>query len=119
MIHDDDDEPDQLPEFTNLKHLEFTLGNKDYYYDLFEAYIEACPCLETIVLKVGIFDATNNTKKRRNMLMKMAEGKCKIIFLETICNDERITERSQILRLDWQTLKLDYLTMKTVARQLI
>nr|XP_048329306.1 uncharacterized protein LOC107419158 isoform X2 [Ziziphus jujuba var. spinosa] len=43
---------------------------------------------------VGIFDATNNTKKRRNMLMKMAEGKCKIIFLETICNDERITERS-------------------------
>lgn len=52
QIHDDDDEPDQLPEFTNLKHLEFTLGNKDYYYDLFEAYIEACPCLETIVLKV-------------------------------------------------------------------
>ncbi|KAH8498733.1 hypothetical protein H0E87_017601 [Populus deltoides] len=28
--------------------------------------------------QVGIFDATNSTRKRRNMLMKMAEGKCKI-----------------------------------------
>ncbi|KAI8016603.1 hypothetical protein LOK49_LG05G00268 [Camellia lanceoleosa] len=27
---------------------------------------------------VGIFDATNNMRKRRNMLMKMAEGKCKV-----------------------------------------
>ncbi|KAL0434689.1 UNVERIFIED_CONTAM: 6-phosphofructo-2-kinase/fructose-2,6-bisphosphatase, partial [Sesamum radiatum] len=27
--------------------------------------------------QVGIFDATNSTRKRRNMLMKMAEGKCK------------------------------------------
>ncbi|KAK6935702.1 6-phosphofructo-2-kinase [Dillenia turbinata] len=74
--------------------------------------------------QVGIFDATNSTRKRRNMLMKLAEGKCKpsehkavqfesrlffclqskqwnhnkvdpmIIFLETICNDERIIERN-------------------------
>ncbi|GAB4825382.1 hypothetical protein Ancab_008253 [Ancistrocladus abbreviatus] len=44
--------------------------------------------------QVGIFDATNSTRQRRNMLMKMAEGRCKIIFLETICNDERIIERN-------------------------
>jgi 6-phosphofructo-2-kinase/fructose-2,6-biphosphatase len=28
------------------------------------------------------------------MLMKMAEGKCKIIFLETICNDKDVLERN-------------------------
>ncbi|XP_057987570.1 6-phosphofructo-2-kinase/fructose-2,6-bisphosphatase isoform X3 [Hevea brasiliensis] len=49
--------------------------------------------------QVGIFDATNSTRSRRNMLMKMAEGKCKIIFLETICNDERIIERNIRLKI--------------------
>uniref|UniRef100_A0A5B6YJM8 Putative 6-phosphofructo-2-kinase/fructose-2,6-bisphosphatase n=1 Tax=Davidia involucrata TaxID=16924 RepID=A0A5B6YJM8_DAVIN len=49
--------------------------------------------------QVGIFDATNSMKNRRNMLMKMAEGKCKIIFLETICNDERIIERNIRLKI--------------------
>ncbi|XP_064966223.1 6-phosphofructo-2-kinase/fructose-2,6-bisphosphatase-like isoform X3 [Musa acuminata AAA Group] len=49
--------------------------------------------------QVGIFDATNSTRKRRNMLMKMAEGKCKIIFLETICNDEHIIERNIRLKI--------------------
>ncbi|KAL7201457.1 hypothetical protein ACSBR1_033208 [Camellia fascicularis] len=49
--------------------------------------------------QVGIFDATNSTRKRRNMLMRMAEGKCKIIFLETICNDERIIERNIRLKI--------------------
>ncbi|KAK4412467.1 6-phosphofructo-2-kinase/fructose-2,6-bisphosphatase [Sesamum alatum] len=44
--------------------------------------------------QVGIFDATNSTKERRNMLMRLAEGKCKIIFLETICNDRQIIERN-------------------------
>ncbi|XP_041997937.1 6-phosphofructo-2-kinase/fructose-2,6-bisphosphatase-like isoform X2 [Salvia splendens] len=44
--------------------------------------------------QVGIFDATNSTRKRRNMLMKMAEGECKIIFLETLCNDRNIIERN-------------------------
>ncbi|KAL8215190.1 hypothetical protein R6Q57_004639 [Mikania cordata] len=44
--------------------------------------------------QVGIFDATNSTSHRRNMLMKMAEGKCKIIFLETICTDPKIIERN-------------------------
>ncbi|KAF3333612.1 6-phosphofructo-2-kinase/fructose-2,6-bisphosphatase isoform X2 [Carex littledalei] len=49
--------------------------------------------------EVGIFDATNSTKRRRLMLMKMAEGKCKVIFLETICNDERIIERNIRLKI--------------------
>ncbi|KAG0476940.1 hypothetical protein HPP92_013781 [Vanilla planifolia] len=49
--------------------------------------------------QIGIFDATNSTRQRRNMLMKMAEGKCKIIFLETICNDERIIERNMRLKI--------------------
>ncbi|KAL0910837.1 hypothetical protein M5K25_018930 [Dendrobium thyrsiflorum] len=49
--------------------------------------------------QVGIFDATNSSRQRRNMLMKMAEGICKIIFLETICNDERIIERNVRLKI--------------------
>ncbi|XP_065881002.1 6-phosphofructo-2-kinase/fructose-2,6-bisphosphatase [Euphorbia lathyris] len=49
--------------------------------------------------QVGIFDATNSTRKRRNMLMKMAEGRCKIIFLETLCNDRRIIERNIRLKI--------------------
>ncbi|KAF0935964.1 hypothetical protein E2562_037447 [Oryza meyeriana var. granulata] len=48
--------------------------------------------------QVGIFDATNSTRSRRNMLMKMAEGKCKIIFLETICNDKDVLERNMRLK---------------------
>ncbi|CAH9073277.1 unnamed protein product [Cuscuta europaea] len=44
--------------------------------------------------QVGVFDATNSTWQRRNMLMKLAEGRCKIIFLETICNDPEIIERN-------------------------
>ncbi|XP_012079097.1 6-phosphofructo-2-kinase/fructose-2,6-bisphosphatase isoform X2 [Jatropha curcas] len=49
--------------------------------------------------QVGIFDATNSTRNRRNMLMKMAEGNCKIIFLETICNDPHIIERNIRLKI--------------------
>ncbi|KAI4305308.1 hypothetical protein L6164_028680 [Bauhinia variegata] len=49
--------------------------------------------------QVGIFDATNSTKNRRNMLMKLAEGRCKIIFLETICNDVNIIERNIRLKI--------------------
>ncbi|XP_058110317.1 6-phosphofructo-2-kinase/fructose-2,6-bisphosphatase [Magnolia sinica] len=49
--------------------------------------------------QVGIFDATNSTRKRRTMLMKMAEGKCKMIFLETVCNDERIIEKNIRLKI--------------------
>ncbi|KAK3206573.1 hypothetical protein Dsin_020619 [Dipteronia sinensis] len=49
--------------------------------------------------QVGIFDATNSHRRRRNMLMKMAEGNCKIIFLETICNDKDIIERNIRLKI--------------------
>ncbi|XP_037430282.1 6-phosphofructo-2-kinase/fructose-2,6-bisphosphatase-like [Triticum dicoccoides] len=49
--------------------------------------------------QLGIFDATNSTRKRRYMLMKMAEGNCKIIFLETICNDQNIIERNVCLKI--------------------
>ncbi|AET03237.2 fructose-6-phosphate-2-kinase/fructose-2, 6-bisphosphatase [Medicago truncatula] len=50
--------------------------------------------------QVGIFDATNSNKRRRNMLMKLAEGKCElIIFLETICNDRNIIERNIRLKI--------------------
>ncbi|KAM3401271.1 hypothetical protein ACQJBY_005811 [Aegilops geniculata] len=49
--------------------------------------------------QVGIFDATNSTRKRRYMLMKIAEGNCKIIFLETICNDRNIIERNVRLKI--------------------
>lgn len=49
--------------------------------------------------QVGIFDATNSTRSRRNMLMRMAEGKCKIIFLETLCNDKQIIERNIRLKI--------------------
>ncbi|KAF8725979.1 hypothetical protein HU200_020556 [Digitaria exilis] len=49
--------------------------------------------------QVGIFDATNSTTKRRRMLMKMAEGNCKIIFLETICNDPLIIETNIRLKI--------------------
>ncbi|CAJ1960417.1 unnamed protein product [Sphenostylis stenocarpa] len=49
--------------------------------------------------QVGIFDATNSSKERRNMLMKLAEGRCKIIFLETICNDVNIIERNVRLKI--------------------
>ncbi|KAL9320060.1 hypothetical protein ACSQ67_011899 [Phaseolus vulgaris] len=49
--------------------------------------------------EVGIFDATNSSKERRNMLMKLAKGRCKIIFLETICNDVNIIERNVRLKI--------------------
>eukprot|EP00249_Psilotum_nudum_P019616 c27343_g1_i1 orf=1147-3000(-) len=49
--------------------------------------------------QVGIFDATNSTRRRRNMLMKIAEGKCKVIFLETICNDQAVLDRNIRLKI--------------------
>ncbi|CAK8565957.1 unnamed protein product [Lathyrus sativus] len=49
--------------------------------------------------QVGIFDATNSNRRRRNMLMKLAEEKCKIIFLETICNDVNIIEKNIRLKI--------------------
>lgn len=46
------------------------------------------------LLQVGVFDATNSTRERRNMILRMAEGKCKVIFLETICTDPSVIDRN-------------------------
>eukprot|EP00245_Coleochaete_scutata_P008226 TRINITY_DN2467_c0_g2_i1.p1 TRINITY_DN2467_c0_g2~~TRINITY_DN2467_c0_g2_i1.p1 ORF type:complete len:414 (-),score=88.17 TRINITY_DN2467_c0_g2_i1:55-1113(-) len=44
--------------------------------------------------QIGVFDATNSTHERRNMLTRMAEGKCKIIFLETLATDSEVIDRN-------------------------
>lgn len=44
--------------------------------------------------QVGIFDATNSTVSRRALLTETLRGKCKIIFLETICTDREMIERN-------------------------
>ena len=37
--------------------------------------------------EIGIFDATNSSHARRKMLSDMAKGHCKLIFLESRCDD--------------------------------
>ncbi|KAG6552608.1 hypothetical protein Mapa_005808 [Marchantia paleacea] len=49
--------------------------------------------------QVGVFDATNSTNERRNLLIKLAEGKCKVIFLETICNDRSVIDHNIRLKI--------------------
>ncbi|BBN14963.1 hypothetical protein MPTK1_6g15850 [Marchantia polymorpha subsp. ruderalis] len=49
--------------------------------------------------QVGVFDATNTTNERRNLLIKLAEGKCKVIFLETICNDRSVIDHNIRLKI--------------------
>ncbi|KAL2620363.1 hypothetical protein R1flu_000568 [Riccia fluitans] len=49
--------------------------------------------------QVGVFDATNSTSERRNLLLKLAEGKCKVIFLETICNDRSVIDHNIRLKI--------------------
>ncbi|CAM6041468.1 unnamed protein product [Sphagnum compactum] len=49
--------------------------------------------------QVGVFDATNSTNTRRNLLMKLAKGKCKVIFLETICNDKMVIDTNIRLKI--------------------
>ncbi|CAI5499570.1 unnamed protein product [Closterium sp. Naga37s-1] len=44
--------------------------------------------------QVGVFDATNSTRARRNMLLELAEHKCKVIFLECICDDAAVIDRN-------------------------
>ncbi|CAI7884011.1 unnamed protein product [Closterium sp. NIES-53] len=44
--------------------------------------------------QVGVFDATNSTRARRNMLLELAEHKCKVIFLECICDDASVIDRN-------------------------
>ncbi|XP_002991023.2 6-phosphofructo-2-kinase/fructose-2,6-bisphosphatase [Selaginella moellendorffii] len=49
--------------------------------------------------QIGVFDATNSTKERRNLILKLAEDKCKVIFLETICKDQSIIDRNINLKI--------------------
>ncbi|KAH7415185.1 hypothetical protein KP509_14G031600 [Ceratopteris richardii] len=49
--------------------------------------------------QIGIFDATNSTTERRRMLLQRSEGKCKVIFLEIICNDRLVIERNIQLKI--------------------
>ena len=44
--------------------------------------------------QVGIFDATNSTRARRAMLTDMCKGRCKVIFLETVCTDMALVRRN-------------------------
>jgi len=44
--------------------------------------------------QVGIFDATNSTRGRRQMLTDMCRGRCKVIFLETVCTDMALVRRN-------------------------
>lgn len=38
----------------------------------------------SISMQVGVFDATNSTKARRDLLTKLAEGKCKVKIVHTL-----------------------------------
>ncbi|QPG76508.1 hypothetical protein FOA43_003897 [Brettanomyces nanus] len=53
---------------------------------------------------VGVFDATNTTVKRRQMVFetirKDSHGKLKVLYLESICNDKRIIDDNVRLKLD-------------------
>jgi len=42
--------------------------------------------------QVGIYDATNSTRQRRDMLAEMCRGHCKLVFLETIANDPKLIQ---------------------------
>jgi predicted kinase len=42
--------------------------------------------------QVGIYDATNSTRQRRDMLVEMCRGHCKLVFLETIANDPKLIQ---------------------------
>lgn len=52
---------------------------------------------------VGVFDATNTTVARRKMvfdrIMERNNGKLKVLFLESICNDVSLIEKNVLLKL--------------------
>ncbi|ANZ75465.1 BA75_01926T0 [Komagataella pastoris] len=52
---------------------------------------------------VGIFDATNTTKARRqkvlNTIIEKSNGQLKVLFLESICTDKRIVDQNIRLKL--------------------
>jgi len=50
--------------------------------------------------RIGFFDATNTTKKRRLSLAQRArEENCGILFIESICDDEQVLKKNYELKL--------------------
>jgi len=57
--------------------------------------------------KIAIFDATNSTKDRRNLIMQTCKDHCKqagtppigIIFIETICDDKELLEENYLYKI--------------------
>lgn len=52
---------------------------------------------------VGVFDATNTTVARRKMvfdrIMERSNGKLKVLFLESVCNEQSLIEKNVLLKL--------------------
>ena len=52
---------------------------------------------------VGVFDATNTTVARRKMvfdrIMQRSNGKLKVLFLESVCNEQSLIEKNVLLKL--------------------
>lgn len=44
--------------------------------------------------QIGIYDATNTTHERRQMLSELARGKCRVIFLESVCTNKKLLEEN-------------------------
>ena len=59
--------------------------------------------------QVGIFDATNSTRERRAMLLELAAGRCKLIFLEVQCTDSELIRRNIVEKV---TASPDYAHME-------
>ena len=57
--------------------------------------------------KIAIFDATNSTKERRNLIMQTCKDHCKqagtspigIIFIESICDDKELLEENYLYKI--------------------
>eukprot|EP00271_Cylindrocystis_brebissonii_P006941 TRINITY_DN19908_c0_g1_i1.p1 TRINITY_DN19908_c0_g1~~TRINITY_DN19908_c0_g1_i1.p1 ORF type:complete len:652 (-),score=118.43 TRINITY_DN19908_c0_g1_i1:759-2714(-) len=58
------------------------------------AFLDMLEWMEEEGGQVGVFDATNSNSERRRMLLEIAEGRCKMIFLECICTDASIIEQN-------------------------
>lgn len=53
-----------------------------------------------LTLRIAIFDATNTTKARRNVLMQHAKAAdIFLLFVESICDNEEILNRNYSLKL--------------------
>lgn len=51
--------------------------------------------------QVAIFDATNTTEERRQLLVSKFHGKFQYIFIESICNDPKVLERNYLFKLQY------------------